>query len=56
MIREILSVFKSNTLMDRAFQRSYDMLDLTFKMYLQAREVLRKTDHSKLDIDISSIP
>lgn len=52
MIKEILSVFKSNTLMDRAFQRSYEMLDLTFKMFLQAREVLRKTEHNRLDIDI----
>ncbi len=53
MIREILSVFKANTLMDRAFQRSYDMLDLTYKMYIQAKEVLRKTEHSKLEVDLS---
>ena len=53
MIREILSVFKANTLMDRAFQRSYDMLDLTFKMYLQAKEVLRNTEHTELEFDIS---
>ena len=54
MIREILSVFKSNTLMDRAFQRSYDMLDLTYKMFLQAKEVLRKTEHHLEEVDISS--
>lgn len=53
MIREILSVFKANTLMDRAFQRSYDMLDLTYKMYLQAKEVLRNTEHAELEFDIS---
>ena len=53
MIREILSVFKANTLMDRAFQRSYDMLDLTYKMYLQAKEVLRNTEHAELEVDIS---
>ena len=53
MIREILSVFKANTLMDRAFQRSYDMLDLTYKMYLQAKEVLRNTEHTELEFDIS---
>jgi hypothetical protein len=47
MIKEILSVFKSNTLMDRAFQRSYDMLDLTYRMFLQAKEVLKRsvTEH-----------
>jgi Na+/phosphate symporter len=53
MIREILSVFKANTLMDRAFQRSYDMLDLTFKMYLQAKEVLRNTENTDLEVDIT---
>ncbi|MCG6914904.1 hypothetical protein LJE86_13405 [bacterium BMS3Abin03] len=52
MIKEILSVFKSNTLMDRAFQRSYDMLDLTHKMFLQAKQVLRETEHTNLDFDI----
>ncbi len=52
MIKEILSVFKSNTLMDRAFQRSYDMLDLTHKMFLQAKQVLRETEHTHLDVDV----
>ena len=53
MIKEILSVFKSNTLMDRAFQRSYDMLDLTYNMYLQAKEVLRNTENTELEVDLS---
>jgi phosphate transport system protein len=53
MIKEILSVFKANTLMDRAFQRSYDMLDLTYNMYLQAKEVLRNTEHTNLEVDLS---
>ena len=52
MIKEILSVFKSNTLMDRAFQRSYAMLDLTHKMFLQAKQVLRETEHTHLDFDV----
>jgi len=53
MIKEILSVFRANTLMDRAFQRSYDMLDLTYHMFLQAKEVLRNTEHTELEVDIS---
>ncbi len=52
MIKEIISVFRSSSLMDRAFHRSYDMLDLTFKMFLQAKEVLRKTEHNRVEIDI----
>ncbi len=39
--------------MDRAFQRSYDMLHLTYKMYFQAKEVLRNTEHTELEFDIS---
>jgi len=52
MIKEILSVFKSNTLMDRAFQRSYDMLYLTHNMFIEARDVLRFTDSSELKTNI----
>jgi len=52
MIKEILSVFKSNTLMDRAFQRSYDMLYLTHNMFIEARDVLRFTDSGELKINI----
>jgi Na+/phosphate symporter len=29
------------------------MLDLTYKMYLQAKEVLRNTEHTELEVDIS---
>jgi len=54
MIKEILSVFRSNTLMDRAFQRSYEMLDLTNKMFVQAKQVLRETEHTNLDFDINN--
>jgi phosphate uptake regulator len=53
MIKEILSIFKSNTLMDRAFQRSYDMLDLTYKMFLSSKEVLRETEHTQVEVDLS---
>jgi Na+/phosphate symporter len=39
--------------MDRAFQRSYDMLDLTYKMFLSSKEVLRETEHTKVEVDLS---
>ncbi len=53
MIKEILSVFKSNSYMDRAYQRSFEMLDITQEMFLKAKEVLRNTDTNQLDIDIN---
>lgn len=54
MIKEILSVFKSDSLMDRAFKRSYEMLEITNEMFREAKRVLRKTDNSELNIDINS--
>jgi Na+/phosphate symporter len=53
MIKEILSVFKQNTLMDKAFQRSYEMLDLTNEMFLKSKDVLRNKDHAQVDFDIN---
>jgi len=53
MIKEILSVFKSDTLMDRAFKRSYEMLEITHEMFKESKRVLRETDGSDLDYDIN---
>jgi len=53
MIKEILSIFKENTLMDRAYQRSYEMLDLTHKMFIQSKDILRNKDHAQADFDIN---
>jgi Na+/phosphate symporter len=53
MIKELLSLFKENTLMDRAFQRSYEMLDLTQEMFLKSKDVLRNRDHAQVDFDIN---
>ncbi len=52
MIKEILAVFRKDTLMERAFQRSYEMLHLTQQMFLEAKNVLRETDTNNLEIDI----
>lgn len=38
--------------MERAFQRSYEMLDITEKMYVEAQRVLRETDANNLQFDI----
>ena len=52
MIKEILAVFRKDTLMERAFQRSFDMLHLTQEMFLEAKNVLRETEENNLEIDI----
>lgn len=52
MIKEILDVFRSDSLMERAYNRSFEMLYLTQEMFLEAKRVLRETEENNLDIDI----
>ncbi|NIS61351.1 MAG: hypothetical protein GTO13_11840 [Proteobacteria bacterium] len=52
MYRKLLSVFRKDTLMDRAYQRSFLMLDLTQDMFLKAKTSLRYTESNQVDIDI----
>lgn len=53
MLKELISVFKSDSLIDRAYNRSFEMLDLTHEMFLEAKNVLRHTDSNQIDIDIN---
>jgi phosphate uptake regulator len=52
MIKELLAVFNSDSLMDRAYKRSFDMLGKTKLMFIEAKQVLRNTEHNELNIDI----
>ncbi len=52
IFKELFAIFKKDTLLDRAYQRSYEMVDLTFEMFLKAKTSLRESDISKLDINI----
>lgn len=52
MFKEWLAIFKKDTLMDRAYQRSYLMLDLTREMFSRAKESLRHLEDNQVDIDI----
>ncbi|MBU0474706.1 MAG: PhoU domain-containing protein [Bacteroidetes bacterium] len=53
MIKEILNIFKSDSLMDRAFKRSYEMLEITNQMFKDSKRVLRETDSGQLNLDIN---
>lgn len=53
MLKELISVFSSDSLIDRAYKRSFEMLDLTHKMFLEAKNVLRNTDTNQINIDIN---
>jgi len=52
MFKKWLEIFRKDTLLDRAFRRSYEMLDLTRTMFIKSRESLRKLEDGQIDIDI----
>ena len=52
MFKKWLEIFKKDTLLDRAFRRSYEMLDLTRTMFIKSRESLRKLEDGQIDINI----
>ena len=45
-------LFKKDTLMNRAYQRSFEMLDITKAMFIEAKESLRKRKDSEVDLGI----
>ena len=48
MWKEILAIFNKDTLLDQAYRRSYEMLDITYQMYQEARSSLREREDNKL--------
>jgi len=52
MFRKWLSIFRKDNLMDRAYRRSFMMLDLTREMFLKSRESLRNREDNEIDINI----
>lgn len=52
MFRKWLAIFKKDSLMDRAYQRSFKMLDITQAMFLEAKESLRQREDSEIDLKV----
>jgi Na+/phosphate symporter len=52
MFKKWLAIFKKDTLMDRAYQRSFMMLDLTREMFLKAKESLRFREDTNVDLNV----
>lgn len=52
MWKQLFAVFKNDSLLDKAFQQSYEMLDITREMFLEAKSNLREKDHNRLHLDI----
>jgi len=52
MFRKWLAIFKKDSLMDLAYQRSFKMLDITMAMFLEAKESLRQREDSQIDFKV----
>jgi phosphate uptake regulator len=52
MFKQLLAIFRKDTLMDQAYQRSFDMLDITLDMFREARESLRNREDNEIDLKI----
>ncbi|MBN2246057.1 MAG: PhoU domain-containing protein [Candidatus Aminicenantes bacterium] len=52
MFRKWLAIFKKDTLMDQAYQQSFEMLDITLEMFQKAKKSLRFTEDSEVDLNV----
>ena len=52
MLKELFAIFKKDTLLDKAYRRSYRMVDITWEMFVEAKKSLREMDINELEIEI----
>ena len=52
MIKELINIFKKDSLMDQAYERTYEMIDITFEMYKEIQNRLRDDAKYKFSFDI----
>jgi Na+/phosphate symporter len=52
MFKKWLAIFKKNSLMDRAYLRSFKMMDITQSMYIEAKESLRQREDNEIDLEL----
>lgn len=52
MLKKLLTILTQDTLIDKAYQRSFEMLKQTREMFIQAQHSLRETDDNNVQVDI----
>lgn len=52
MFKNLLNIFQKNTLLDKAYERSYEMLDITSNMFIEIKKRLREDEKHKFSFDI----
>lgn len=52
MLKELLNIFKDDSLLDKAFKQSYEMLEITKDMFIEGMDNLRKQNNNKVKTNI----
>jgi len=52
MLKELIKIFRGDSLLDKAFQQSYDMFDFTKEMFIEGSRSLREQNSKKLKTTI----
>ncbi len=52
MLKQFLEIFRKDNLLQQAFDRSVEMLELDSRMFATAVESLRRRDDARLDMDV----
>ena len=52
MFKKWLAIFKTDSLMDKAYMRSFEMLDITMDMCREAKLSLRQREDNEIDLTI----
>lgn len=55
MFRKLLTIFRKDTLLDQAYKRSYEMLDITQDMFIKAKNSLMQSETGTPDLDIRAL-
>ena len=52
MYKDLLAIFKKDSLLDMAFDRTYEMIDITGEMYHEVKKRLREDKNYQFSFDI----
>jgi phosphate uptake regulator len=52
MFKKWLAIFRKDSLIDRAYLRSFKMLDITLAMFLEAKDSLRQRENCEIDLKV----
>jgi phosphate uptake regulator len=52
MFKKWLAIFRKDSLLDRAYQRSFEMLDITRSMHIEAKVSLRQREDTEIDLKV----